>query len=175
MGRMATVVMIVIGLLWIPVIRGGKGLYDYLQGIQSYLAPPIAVVFFAGIFHKRLNAKGCLAALYVGFLLGIFRLAVDTPIKLIDDFSYTEGSFLWIINNMFFQYYSMVIFIISLIVMFVVSYMSEQPSYEQIKGLTFGTVSAEDKAATRRSWNKWDVITSSLVILIIIAIYVYFS
>ena len=175
MGRMATVAMIIIGLLWIPVIRGGKGLYDYLQGIQSYLAPPIAVVFFAGIFHKRLNAKGCLAALYVGFFLGVFRLAVDTPIKLIDDFSYTEGSFLWIINNMFFQYYSMVIFIISLIVMFVVSYMSEQPSYEQIKGLTFGTVSAEDKAATRRSWNKWDVITSSLVILIIIAIYVYFS
>lgn len=175
MGRMATVVMIVIGLLWIPVIRGGKGLYDYLQGIQAYLAPPIAVVFFAGIFHKRLNAKGCLAALYVGFLLGIFRLVVDTPIKLIDDFSYTEGSFLWIINNMFFQYYSMVIFIISLIVMFVVSYMSEQPSYEQIKGLTFGTVSAEDKAATRRSWNKWDVIISSLVILIIVAIYIYFS
>lgn len=175
MGRMATVAMIIIGLLWIPVIRGGKGLYDYLQGIQSYLAPPIAVVFFAGIFHKRLNAKGCLAALYVGFFLGVFRLAVDTPIKLIDDFSYTEGSFLWIINNMFFQYYSMVIFIISLIVMFVVSYMSEQPSYEQIKGLTFSTVSAEDKAATRRSWNKWDVITSSLVILIIIAIYIYFS
>ncbi|HLR49875.1 MAG TPA: sodium:solute symporter [Candidatus Sphingobacterium stercoripullorum] len=175
MGRMATVVMIVIGLLWIPVIRGGKGLYDYLQGIQAYLAPPIAVVFFAGIFHKRLNAKGCLSALYVGFILGIFRLVVDTPIKLIDDFSYTEGSFLWIINNMFFQYYSMLIFIICLIVMFVVSYMSEQPSYEQIKGLTFGTVSDEDKRATRKSWNKWDVITSSLIILIIIVIYVYFS
>ncbi len=175
MGRMATVVMIVIGLLWIPVIRGGKGLYDYLQGIQAYLAPPIAVVFFAGIFHKRLNAKGCLSALYVGFILGIFRLVVDTPIKLIDDFSYTEGSFLWIINNMFFQYYSMLIFIICLIVMFVVSYMSEQPSYEQIKGLTFGTVSDEGKRATRKSWNKWDVITSSLIILIIIVIYVYFS
>lgn len=175
MGRMATVVMIVVGLLWIPVIRGGKGLYDYLQGIQAYLAPPIAVVFFAGIFHKRLNAKGCLSALYVGFVLGVFRLAVDTPIKLIDGFSYTEGSFLWIINNMFFQYYSMLIFIICLVVMFVVSYTSEQPSYAQIKGLTFGTVSDEDKQATRKSWNKWDVITSSLIIIIIVAIYIYFS
>src|SRR5690606_41867540 len=61
-GRIATVAMIVIGLLWIPVIRGGKGLYDYLQGVQAYLTPQIAVVYFAGIFHKRLNHKGCLAA-----------------------------------------------------------------------------------------------------------------
>ena len=62
-GRVATGVMVLIGLLWIPVIRGGRGLYDYLQGVQSYLAPPIFVVFFFGVFMKRLNAKGCLAAL----------------------------------------------------------------------------------------------------------------
>src|SRR5699024_12061320 len=53
MGRLATVVMVIIGLLWIPVIQGSRGLYDYLQGVQSYLAPPIFVVFFLGIFFKR--------------------------------------------------------------------------------------------------------------------------
>ncbi|NUM74968.1 sodium/solute symporter, partial [candidate division KSB1 bacterium] len=99
MGRVATAVMVLIGLLWIPVIRGGKGLYDYLQGVQAYLAPPIFVVFFLGVFNKRLNAKGCLAALVTGFALGLLRLAVDTPVKLVENFAYTQGSFFWIINN----------------------------------------------------------------------------
>ena len=69
-GRIATVVMVLIGMAWIPVISGAKGLYDYLQGVQGYLAPPIFVVFFVGVFFKRLNAPGCLAALVVGFASG---------------------------------------------------------------------------------------------------------
>jgi len=174
-GRVATVIMIVIGLLWIPVIRGGRGLYDYLQGVQAYLAPPIAVVFFAGIFHKRLNAQGCIAALYTGFLLGLLRLAIDTPVKLSENFSYAEGSLLWILNNMFFQYYSLAIFLISLAVMFAVSYATAEPSYERISGLTFGTTSAEHKAESRKSWNQWDVVSSLVVIALIIAAYIYFS
>jgi len=100
-GRVATGIMVLIGLLWIPVIRGGRGLYDYLQGVQGYLAPPIFVVFFLGVFNKRMNAKGAMAALITGFSLGIIRLAVDTPPKLIQGFSYTSGSFLWIFNNIF--------------------------------------------------------------------------
>ncbi|HID23005.1 MAG TPA: Na+/glucose cotransporter, partial [Planctomycetaceae bacterium] len=53
MGRTATTVMVLIGLAWVPVIRGARGLYDYLQGVQGYLAPPIFVVFFLGVFSKR--------------------------------------------------------------------------------------------------------------------------
>ncbi len=174
-GRVATTVMVLIGLLWLPVIRGGKGLYDYLQGIQAYLAPPIFVVFFAGIFHKRLNAKGCLAALYTGFVLGIFRLAVDTPVKLIKGFQYTEGSFLWIVNNIFFQYYSLLIFLISLVVMIVVSYATEKPSYENLYGLTYQTVTEEHRKESRASWNKWDVIASAVVLLCILFAYLYFT
>ena len=49
-GRVATAAMVVIGLLWIPVIQGSRGLYDYLQSVQGYLAPPIFVVFFLGNF-----------------------------------------------------------------------------------------------------------------------------
>ncbi len=174
-GRIATVAMIIIGLLWIPVIRGGKGLYDYLQGVQAYLAPPIAVVFFAGIFHKRLNAQGCLAALYTGFALGLLRLAIDTPVKLSEGFAYAEGSFFWILNNMFFQYYSLAIFLISLAVMFAVSYATAPPAYEKIAGLTYGTTTDEQRKETRASWNKWDVITSVIVVALIVAAYVYFS
>lgn len=174
-GRIATTVMVLIGLLWLPVIRGGKGLYDYLQGVQAYLAPPIFVVFFAGVFHKRLNAKGCLAALYTGFALGLLRLAIDTPVKLIKGFYYPEGSVLWIINNIFFQYYSLLIFLISLIVMVAVSYATEEPSYDKLRDLTFSTMTEEHKRETRASWNKWDVFASAVVLICILFAYLYFT
>ena len=43
---------------WIPVIKGAHGLYNYLQAVQGYLAPPIFVVFFFGVFCKRLERRG---------------------------------------------------------------------------------------------------------------------
>ncbi len=173
-GRVATFIMVLIGICWIPVIKGGRGLYDYLQGVQSYLAPPIFVVFFLGVFYKRLNAKGCLWALITGFVMGIFRLAVDTPVKMMEGFHYTEGSFLWIVNNIFFQYYSMIILFVSAIVMIVVSHMTEVPDYARISGLTYATVTAEDKRATRSSWKAIDVILSLTVLALILAAYLYF-
>jgi SSS family solute:Na+ symporter len=174
-GRVATGVMVAIGLAWIPVIQGGKGLYDYLQGVQAYLAPPIFVVFFLGVFAKRLNAKGALWALIVGFALGLFRLAVDTPVKLVEDFAYTEGSFLWIVSNTFFQYYSILILLVSAGVMYAVSYMTNVPDPVKINGLTYATLSAEDRAASRATWNKWDVIASAAVVAAILAAYLYFT
>jgi SSS family solute:Na+ symporter len=175
MGRIATTVMVLIGLLWIPVIRGGKGLYDYLQTIQGYLAPPIFVVFFLGVFMKRLNSKGCLAALIVGFAMGLLRLAIDTPVKLKYIASYTQGSFFWIMNNIFFQYYSLLIFIVCVVVMIVVSYATAAPSYQKIQGLTYGTRTAEDRAKSRASWTYTDLIASGVVLAIIAAAYLYFT
>jgi SSS family solute:Na+ symporter len=174
MGRLATAVMVIIGLLWIPVIRGGKGLYDYLQGIQAYLAPPIFVVFFFGVFMKRLNSKGCLAAMIVGFIMGLVRLGIDTPVKLIKGFSYEQGSILWIINNMFFQYYSILILVVCIVVMVLVSYATKQPDYERIKGLTYGTESDEDRAKSRSTWGWFDVAVSALILVLILAAYLYF-
>lgn len=170
-GRLATAVMVIIGLLWIPVIQGGRGLYDYLQGVQAYLAPPIAVVFFLGVFSKRLNAKGCMAALLTGFGMGLFRLAVDTPVKLSEGFSYDQGSFLWIINNIFFQYYSLLITLVCIAVMIIVSRLSEKPDEEKIRGLTFKTLSRKDRDENRKSWNAGDVVASVAVVAIIIVIY----
>jgi len=174
-GRIATVVMVIIGLLWIPVIQGSRGLYDYLQSVQGYLAPPIFVVFFFGVFNKRLNAKGALAALLVGFAMGLFRLIIDTPVMLTEGFAYEEGSFFWVINNIFFQYYSLLIFLVSAAVMLIVSYSSEAPDYAKISGLTFGTVTAEHKAETKSSYSRGDVIVSVLVVVLIIIAYLYFT
>ena len=175
MGRWATAVMVVIGLAWIPVIQGGKGLYDYLQGVQAYLAPPIFVVFFLGVFMKRLNSKGCLAALITGFVMGLFRLAIDTPVKLAEGFSYETGSFFWVVNNIFFQYYSLIIFIVCIVVMIGVSYMTEKPAYDKISGLTFSTMTDKDRQESRSSWNVRDIISSSLVLVLILVAYLYFS
>lgn len=177
-GRAATVGMVLIGLAWIPVIRGSRGLYDYLQGVQGYLAPPIFVVFFFGVFMKRLNAKGCLAALVVGFLMGLFRLVVDTPVSLgLSGYEggYSEGSFFWIVNNIYFQYYSLLIFLVSVAVMIGVSYLTAPPDEASIKGLTFATKSLEDRQLTRASWNRLDLLTSGLVLILILVAYVYFS
>src|SRR5437588_12030439 len=110
---METVIMVFIALAWIPVIKNARGLYTYLQAVQGYLAPPIFVVFFFGVFWKRLNAQGCLWAMIVGFMVGLFRMLVDTPVTLLKGYQYPEGSFLWIVNNINFQYFSILITLIS--------------------------------------------------------------
>jgi SSS family solute:Na+ symporter len=153
--------------------------------VQGYLAPPIFVVFFFGVFWKRLNAKGCLWALITGLALGLFRMLVDTPVALgmfgYADAAqtvakgYAEGSFLWIINNIYFQYFSVVITIISIAVMVIVSYMTKEPDYERIKSLTFGTRTAEDRRQIRLSWDWRDVLASAFVLVCILAAYIYFT
>jgi SSS family solute:Na+ symporter len=177
-GRMATTIMVLIALAWIPVIRGQRGLYFYLQAVQGYLAPPIFVVFFFGVFMKRLNGKGCLAALIVGFILGVFRLAIDTPVLLkVSGYEngYPEGSLFWIVNNIYFQYYSLGIFLVSAAVMIAVSYLTAPPSLERIQGLTYGTATEEQRRKTRESWTWGDVAASALVLACIAAAYLYFT
>ena len=177
-GRLATAAMVVVGLMWIPVIQGARGLYEYLQGVQAYLGPPIFAVFFFGVFMKRANAAGCLTALVVGFALGVFRLLVDTPVTLgVAGYAqgYPEGSFLWIVNNIYFQYYSLLIFIISSAALVVVSYLTPAPSERQLVGLTYATVTAEQRRESRASWSQLDVVSTIVVLALIAAAYVYFS
>ena len=176
-GRIATAVMVIIAMLWIPVVQGANSLYDYLQSVQGYLAPPIFVVFFFGVFWKRLNAKGCLYALVAGFLLGLFRMLVDTPVTMkLKGFErgYTQGSFLWIVNNINFQYFSIIITLFSALVMVGVSYATSAPQYERIKSLTFGTTTDEDRSKTSASWGWQEVLASAFILLCILGAYIYF-
>ena len=176
-GRIATTIMVLIALMWIPVVQGAHSLYDYLQSVQGYLAPPIFVVFFFGVFWERLNAKGCLWAMVVGFALGIFRMLVDTPVTMkLGGFAdgYTPGSFLWVINNINFQYFSILITLVSAAVMIIVSYASPNPDYARIKNLTFGTTTTEDKAKTYASWDWREVAASGLILVCILGAYLYF-
>lgn len=177
MGRIATITMVLIAMAWIPVVQGATGLYNYLQSVQGYLAPPIFVVFFFGVFWKRLNAQGCFWAMAIGFVVGIFRMLVDTPVTLgLEQYKngYPEGSFLWIINNINFQYFSILITIISAIVMVGVSMLTKAPDYDKIKNLSFGTVTDEHRAESSKSWGTGEVLASAVVLVVIIGGYLYF-
>ena len=177
-GRLATVAMVVVALLWIPVIKGAHGLYEYLQGVQGYLAPPIFVVFFLGVFMRRMNAAGALWAMIIGFALGAFRMIVDTPVTLgLAGLAhgYAPGSMLWVVNNVYFQYWSALITIVSAVVMVAVSYATPAPARASIESLTFATRTAEDVAETRKSWDTRDLLASGGVLMLIIGAYVYFS
>jgi SSS family solute:Na+ symporter len=135
------------------------------------------VVFFFGVFWKRLNAQGALWAMIVGFALGIFRMLVDTPVTLgLGGLAngYPQGSFLWIINNIYFQYFSVLITIVSAIVMVVVSHMTAEPDYQKLTNLTFATKTQEDRADTRASWGWKEVAGSGLVLACIMGAYLYF-
>jgi SSS family solute:Na+ symporter len=124
-----------------------------------------------------MNAKGALWSMIVGFVLGIFRMIVDTPVTLglsgLQN-GYPHGSFLWIVNNIYFQYFSVLITLISAIVMVVVSYMTAEPDYATLQNLTFATKTTEDKAATRASWDWREVAASGLVLACILGSYLYF-
>jgi SSS family solute:Na+ symporter len=133
------------------------------------------VVFFFGIFNKRMNAQGALAALIIGFIMGLFRLAVDTPVMLYHGFAYSTGSFLWIVNNFFFQYYSLLILIVSGLVMVLVSYATPAPDYASFAGLTMDTVNEKQQLETRSSYNKTDIAATILVLILIVAAYLYFN
>jgi SSS family solute:Na+ symporter len=58
--------------------------------------------------------------------------------------------------------------------MLAVSYATEAPSYEKISGLTFGTVTDEHRKESRSSWTFTDVAFSVLVVLLILAAYLFF-
>lgn len=175
-GRWATLAAVAIGLLWIPIIRGADGLYHFLQSVQGYLAPPIFVAFFLGIVWKRANAAGCLAALLVGFALGLFRLAIDTaPSVAPEGFEYVPGGFLWVCSKIYFQYFSLLITAISAGVMVLVSLATRAPEADQISGLTFGSLTEEHKAESRASWGTTDVVMTVIVLVLIAAAYLYFS
>ena len=112
-----------------------------------------------------------------GFVVGLFRMLVDTPVTLgVEGYQggYTPGSFLWIVNNINFQYFSILITIISAVVMIAVSYMTAPPDYAAIKNLSFGTTTAEHRHASAHSWDWRDVATSAFVTVVILGGYLYF-
>jgi len=170
-GRIVTVVLVILGIIWIPVMQMISGqLYHYLQSVQAYIAPPIAAVFLLGIFWKRLNAKGAITALVGGFLTGMFRLLME-----VFKSDLNPQSLLYQFADVNFLYFAVYLFIFSIMLLVGVSYATATPDYNKISGLTYGTLTSNDKEKSKRSWTRLDLILSIIVLFIIAAIMIYFS
>ncbi len=172
-GKIATTVVVVCGLIWIPIMKqvaqGGGGLYDYLQNVQSFLAPAITATFLLGIFWSRINAKGAVWGLTVGFILGMGKLTIQTffgPGKL------ENPAILYKIGEFNAYYACGVLFLATAIVLIVVSLATKAQDPEQIKGLTFSSINKEE---VRASIHPVDIVTTLIVVAMILTIYLYFS
>jgi len=170
-GRVATGVVVLLGILWIPVMPliSDGGLYQYLQSVQGYLAPPITAVFLLGLFNRRINAKGAVWGLVAGFILGMAKLTIQA---LFGEGKIENPAFLAAIGDFNFLYFSGVLFLVSVAIIVVVSYSTSPPDYDKIKGLTYAFV---NKKEVRKSWNLWDVLATIGVLALVLGIYLYFS
>jgi len=174
-GRIATAVIVLLGIAWIPMMRYvSRGLYLYLQSVQAYLGPPITAVFFLGVFSKRINGKGALAGLICGFVLGMAKLAAQTLAGIQSLRADLPAALLWV-GDFNFLYFCLILFAVSVIVIVVVSLLTARPPAEKLDGLTYATTTAGGKEEIRRSWTKWDVIHTIIILSIIAAVYLYFT
>ena len=172
-GQMATVVIVILGILWIPIMRSvGNVIYNYLQDVQSVLAPGIAAAFLLGITWKRASAKGGMWGLLSGIIIGLTRLGAkvyysNTPDGADSWFKAVFYDFNWL-------FFCGVMLVVCCLVIIVVSLCTKAPDEQKIQGLVFGTSTPEQRAATRASWNTWDVIHTIIILGFTVAFYIYF-
>jgi SSS family solute:Na+ symporter len=175
-GRMATVFVVGCGLVWIPIMKriseGNSGIYDYLQNVQGFLAPPIAAVFLLGLFSKRINAVGALWGLLVGFVLGMGKLTLQTLVK---SGAIAQDGMLWEIGNFNGYYFSGVLFLFSVVFVIAVSLATPAPAPEKVANLTFASVSHEFAKENRASWGVPDLVGTAIVLGMVLTVYVYFT
>ena len=169
-GRIATITVVLLGLVWIPIMRGlGNVLYEYLQNVQSLIAPAIAAVFTLGVFTKRVTPKAGEWGLLIGFLLGLSRLTL-----MVFSSSIPADSIFGQILAINWLHFSIFLFLFTMVLMYVISYFTPSATEEQLKGITFLTQSPEQIAETRSSWSTADVLTSLGVVAICVLFYIYF-
>ncbi|XP_033973093.1 sodium/glucose cotransporter 4-like [Trematomus bernacchii] len=82
-GRVFVLVMVCVSLMWIPVIQTANSgqLFDYIQSVTSFLAPPITAVFLMAILWPRANEQGAFWGLMGGLLVGLVRMVLEFSFK----------------------------------------------------------------------------------------------
>ncbi len=170
-GRVATTIIVLLGMAWIPVMYkvAGGGLYLYLQSVQGYLAPPITAVFLLGLFWKRINSKGAMWGLVSGFALGMFKLTVQA---MYGEGKAESGPFLANLADFNFLYFSGVLFVISIGVIVLVSLLTPAQDEDSIKGLTYASL---DKKDVRSSIGRFDIVLTGITLALVVGMYLYFS
>ncbi|MCX8157951.1 MAG: sodium:solute symporter [Verrucomicrobiae bacterium] len=173
-GRIATATVVVLGIIWIPVMAkvSGGGLYQYLQSVQGYLAPPITAVFFLGLFWKRINSTGATWALSCGFILGMIKLTIQA---FFGKGKIESPALLAQIGDFNFLYATGILFAISAVIMVVASLLSPPPPEEKIRGLTYGSIHEVYGEEIRRSWDTGNKVMMAVILLAVLGMYLYFS
>ncbi len=174
-GQIATVVLVVIGLAWIPLMKTltqGEGIFKYLQSVQAYISPPIAAVFMLGLFFKRINSFGALTSLWTGFVLGVSRLVMEYITS-----GYEEGTAVWNISpdswfatyvEVNFLHFAIFLFVVCSVVMFAASMSRPAPAPESLKNVTY-------EPSGRKFTFSTDVLTTGVLVVIVIVIWFIFS
>ena len=176
-GKIATGFIVVLGIIWIPIMEkiGGGVMYQYLQNVQSYIAPPVTAVFLLGIIWKRVNSEAAITTLLTGLGLLILRLGSEIYYQKeilsgenIDNIAYAFAT----IN---FAHMAIFMFLFSVIICITVSLAFSPPDYKRIIGLSFGTLTEEQKAEHKNSYDTIDILLSIVLIILVIGILAYFT
>lgn len=170
-GRIATGIVVILGIVWIPIMQNISGvLYEYLQKVQAYISPPITAVFLLGIFYKRINAQGAYATLVVGFAVGMARIVLE-----LFQSALPPNSFLSYLAEMNFLTFGAWFFLFCVALALVVSLLTPATPDEKLAGMTYSTLSTEDKTSNRNSYNWKDIALSLLIVAVVVGVMVFFN
>jgi solute:Na+ symporter, SSS family len=171
-GRIATIVVVILGIIWIPVMMSLGSLYEYLQDIQSLLAPAMVAVFVLGIFSKKITPKAGEAGLIVGFLIGMVRLLTNIVTSsgknVMTGWYWESTQWFWHTNWLIFEIWLLVFIMLFMVA---VSFFTPKPTDKQVEFVSF---TGDYKTLIKQSWSKWDVIASFGVVAFCVAFYIYF-
>ncbi len=176
-GKLATTVIVILGIIWIPIMEkiGGGVMYQYLQNVQSYIAPPVAAVFILGILWKRVNSKAAITTLMAGLILLIMRLSSEIYFQPEISSDTIVDSYMFVFATINFSHMAILMFIFSILLCVSVTLSTTEPEYSKIVGLSFGTLTKEQKLENKNSYEKVDLVLSVILVIIVVAILNYFT
>ena len=176
-GKIATTVIVILGIIWIPIMEkiGGGVMYQYLQNVQSYIAPPVTAVFLLGIIWKRVNAKAAITTLLSGLILLILRLGSEIYYQPVIASGQVIDNFMFAFATVNFSHMAILMFIFSVLLCVSVSILTSPPDYTKISGLSYGTLNANQRKENSESYDTVDIILSIILIIIVVSILSYFT
>ncbi len=176
-GKIATSVIVILGIIWIPIMEkiGGGVMYQYLQNVQSYIAPPVTAVFLLGIIWKRVNAEAAITTLLAGLILLILRLGSEIYYQPMIASGQFVDNFMFVFATVNFSHMAILMFIFSVLLCITVSILTNPPDYSKISGLSYGTLTVNHRKENSESYDTVDVILSIILVIIVVSILSYFT
>merc|ERR1719427_2324184 len=110
-SRVAILMMVGVAMAWVPVIEtlNEHVTFQYLQIIQSYIAPSICAVVLMSMLSVRVTEAGALSSLFIGAVLAIVRFSLDAK-YLRPRCGAADGRPLFV--RLSFLYFSVVVFVV---------------------------------------------------------------